>query len=247
VAWYDTNYKYRVPVLIYSSGGGTLDVRITVPPSFDLFWSTIQSDGDDIRVTTAGGVTLATYKWSSFTYATKTGTIDLDNVTIGAATATLVWLYWGYSSATSGASTFTASSPITGVIFPAEPTGKVYQYAPERPGASKPVIDIAKLPNESRLIWIDFRSVLARSSGGAQSHPQYDEVAQVAVDVQAATVSQASMVDQSKTVVIGRGVVGALIKAGTSGTNYAMIVKVTTSEGYIFEQRIKVRVLAVAE
>lgn len=249
MGWYDSNYRFRVPITVYHATGGTRDVRITVPKSWDRFWNSIESTGYDIRVTSSDGLTLVSYMLQSFTYASRVGVIDLDNVSLAAAdTNTVFWLYFEYSAAASAASVFTGASVVTGVIFPAfSAGGRLFKYGGERPGVTKPLIDVQKLPNERVMLWIDFLSVLVSAIGGGQYHQNFDEIAQISVDVQAAASSQAAMVDQSETVLVGRTLVGAYVKAGTSGTNYVLIVKITTSEGYIYEQRAKVRVYSVAE
>ncbi len=245
-------YPYRWPVAFYNAGGsGGVDVSIVIPPEWDEFWGNVQSTGYDIRFTRADGVTPIAWKRTSWTYASHTATLELDSVTAIGAGVTIVWMYWGAgATAADGATTPTISSAKTGVVSLHRPDPRrVFKYRTASPGAQRPPDTIAKTANEKILVWVDWSSVVNARVGQANSRSEYDEVGSVVVDVQAATASQASMFDQSETVVVGaaRVLVGVWIQAGTSGTNYVVIPKITTAEGLVYEHRVRLQVYSTAE
>ena len=122
MAWYDDAYARRVPIVVDDrAGSGSRDVTAAVPSTLAEFWDSIQADGDDIRVTLDDGVTPVTYQWSGFTYATRTGSVQVDNATAPQSAMNVLWLYFGSASATSGAGSFTASSARTGIAAPSTP------------------------------------------------------------------------------------------------------------------------------
>ena len=249
MSWYDSGYRGRAPVAVYNAGAsGSYDASISVPAGWDAFWTLIQSDGDDVRVTTSNGVTLATYQWSGFVYSTRSGSIELDNVSLIAGGTTLFYLYFRNASAAAGSGSFVAASPKTGTIVPYNPAGgRLARYEQERPGAAVPRTEWTKNAAESFIGWFDFSPALVRARQGARQHDQYDEIASITYDVQTGGASQASMFDASSVLVMDRGLVGVLVKAGTTNTNYTVICTVTTTLGYIYQARAKLRVRTVAE
>lgn len=249
MSWLDDNYRFRAPIAIDNSagGGGTSDVTITIPSDWDLFWSNVQSTGYDIRITTEGGGTAATWQRSSWTYATRTGVIQLDNYTMAASTTAQAWIYWGYASATDASGSFTASSPITGRIFLGAAPPRVVVVSPERIHDVSPRTQLSKLSSEAVYVLWDFRKMLLRRRDPVEGSSVYEEISYVSsVEVQSQGTPQASMVDTTKTRLMD-GAVVTWLKAGTSGTTYTAICKVVTTLGQTIEARAKVRVYDVAE
>ncbi|MCA9354007.1 MAG: DUF2341 domain-containing protein [Candidatus Kaiserbacteria bacterium] len=102
--WYaDTAFTDRIPVVIQDSEvPGTLTnfpVYVDLSHLGDDFWSDVQSDGDDIRITRSDGQTELPYEIVSFDPTNKTGELHfLANSISGTATTTF-YLYYNNPSA----------------------------------------------------------------------------------------------------------------------------------------------------
>ena len=60
MAWLD-GWLYRMPIAIdNTTAAATHDVTIPIPGDLDLFWDTIDSLGDELRLTNADGITVLT-------------------------------------------------------------------------------------------------------------------------------------------------------------------------------------------
>lgn len=112
-------YNYRMAVTAITDSitpGASYDVAITIGPDQEAFWSTVQANGYDVRLSTAvgsgGGIAYQRHTWS---YAAK-GAILRATVTLPATAASgalhVLYIYWG---ATTGTVT---TDPSTGTYTP---------------------------------------------------------------------------------------------------------------------------------
>jgi len=255
MAYYDENYRYRVAVAVdftTLSGTGTNDVSFTVPRFWDQFWGTIQADGDDVRVCDSDGATLLDYQWSTFTYASRAGVIEVDNVpytSLPAAGGTkVIWLYFGYDAATDGSSSFTASGALTGVIelLQADP-GMLARVAVERAGSETNLVNLPITDEEDALrVYIDLDARLRRRCARHNSANLGEEIEQVTtIVVTDQDADVASSTDDANTRIVscgqGRGSIISVQVDGsqlTDGSNYALKATVRTSEGQIIQPRV---------
>ena len=69
------------------------------------------------------------------------------------------------------------------------------------------------------------------------------------MDVQIAGATQAAMFDQSEVIAVGRRtpLIGLWVQAGTTGSDYTVIGKMTTSEGLVYEHRVRMQVRTTNE
>lgn len=245
VSWYDSNYKYRLAITVDNTAGGAgaADVTISIPYTLELFWSTVLSSGEDVRVTLGDGVTLATFDLDSFSKANKVGTIEIDNVTLVAACSHVLYLYWGYASATTGVSAFVPAAPKTGYIEQGKPADPVVVVTRQKPGETRSRDVISKIATETVQVWFDFRNVLERRTDPYATHLDYEEISYAVCDVTVnGSSSGASLITVADTRVIttaqGGGIVAVLVKGGASGTNYTVEALVTTSKGFSSPARV---------
>ena len=119
-----------------------------MPSTYAQFWDEIQADGDDVRVTLADGVTLASYKIHGFNYSNKVVNVHVNDVTVNSADAAVVlWLYWNNASAADAASTFTIASEKDGYLEMGVPGTGSHPVIPcrgESPGATVPRYQVGK-------------------------------------------------------------------------------------------------------
>ena len=173
MAWL-SGWSYRVPISVDMSAlseSGTNDATVVLDATWDHFWATIDTDGDEIRVTAADGTTAATYQWQAGTFskASKTGTIDIDNAPYSyAPSVTKLFLYYGNSGAASGAGSVQLSSAKTGYIDLLA-SANLVRVAGESPGALVPRITLPCTKTSVMPITLDLSGVLRRrcqSTGG---------------------------------------------------------------------------------
>lgn len=238
MAWYDDAYAYRVPIVVDDrTGTGSRDVTVTVPPTLAEFWGAIQADGDDIRVTLDDGVTLVTYQWASFTYASRTGVIEVDGATTPQAAMCVLWLYFGNASATSGAGSFTASSARTGHITATVPGPSVPILQGLASGQRPPSVWVGAT-GESRRVWWDLTGILSPLRAPSEGQTAGQEVQAVIADAQDNGSGASSLwVAGSERVIVtpdGRTLAGYIATGGADGGRYTDRLKVWTSDGELY-------------
>lgn len=245
MSWYDDAYLYRAPILIEDAAGG--DVTITVPADWDLFWDTIQADGDDIRVTQEDGITLATYEWSTFTYASRAGVIDIDGYAgEPGCTKGVHWLYFGNSAATDGAGSFTASAPVDGFIHLGAPAGHIVDLRQEEAGVEVPTQRLGKAVDADLYIWWRIAGLQSRLTTYNKSSA-LEEVAGITEAVVATGgATQAGMTDADRLRIVetqdGYTYIRMYVDDGASGTDYTVRLGVLTTEGRVITGRFLLEV-----
>jgi hypothetical protein len=252
VSWYNSSWPHRAAISVDNTAGatGSADVTVAIPIDFDLFWNNVLASGNDVRVTTADGITLATYDLAAgFDTSTRSGTIELDNVSLTSGKMHVFWLYWGYASASDARSAVTPSSPKTGYIEVGAPIEHLVRALPERPGETRPRVDVSKGSGETTRVYFDFGSSLARRVEPYQSHLLYEEISQVSYQVIAAGTPDPSLVTAANTRIVHPAIVGVELKDGSSGTDYTVVVTVvtSTSPSRTLARRARLRVIDVAE
>lgn len=248
MTWYDKNWKYRAPVAVHNNGAGTtIDAQVTVPPHWDHFWNTIESNGHSIRFAQSDGTTLAAYNRSSWTYASRTGVFDIDSISAIGNEVVAVYMYWGNAGASDGSTSPSISGAKDAEIEVGAPTTPVITLALDPYGNSNPRPRIQKTVSEVLDIWIDCRPMLSRRISTNAGSTRYEEIFSINMDVEANGASQASMFDESKTRVIDPGWARVRVKAGANNTSYTLIPRITTSLGRVIEARAIMKVVNTNE
>jgi len=162
--WADDSYSHRMPIGVDNVGGsaGTHDITVAVPFSWDEFWNTIQADGDDIRLYDANGESALTYEWAGFSYANKTGTIEIDDYAGPGEGFYVVWLYYGNASATDASTVISPASAKTGYITLTDPVKSSNRIIAqkENPDDAKPRQVLSKQDSTTEFVWIDVTDML---------------------------------------------------------------------------------------
>ena len=241
-------WSHRAPIAVNNSGGSASSqyITVSVPADMEEFWAHVnQTDGRDVRVTDATGSLVLSYELSGFSYASRTLTINIGPYTAPAGAVYQLWLYWG-SSATSGSVTVTTSTPKTGYIELGKPTELRMAVVPEREGDTRPRTVLAKPSTDTDWIWWDLRQILQHYLAPVANFLRLEEVSYISYVVNAGDAAQTGMVDATATRYID-GWVRTLVKAGTSGDDYTVILTVTTSLGRTITARCWLKVRDVAE
>lgn len=235
MGWLD-GWDFRIPIAVDNTGSAaTVDVVAPIPEDLDHFWDEIDSSGDEIRVTSADGITPQTYQWSGFNKTNKTGDIEIDNLTADSSNATtiLVWLYYGNTGAASTASSFTAAtSAVDGHIHSGKPAQYIASGAPIKQGLTQPENPLQKNTTDEVLVWIEMRAMLEGRRRKSGESLLWEEVHRVQVQVlNNAGADQSSLytADRTRFVETPNGFyVGVYVKAGTTATNYTIAPKIWT-------------------
>ena len=241
MSWLDADWRRRAALCLPGTGS-PVDVTFTPPPEWDAFWTVVDAAGDDLRFTTDDGRTLLTYKLTAWNSTTRAATIELDAVA-SISGPTFIWMYWGNSAATAGATTPTITTPVTATVFIGEPRGPIIRVARERTGGTTPRRVIPKGSGEGLWIWWDFGGLLQPAASPIAGVRHWEEIQGVTlIEVRDDTdTDQPSMYDEDETLVTG-AVVGTWLTGGTAGDDYIAACRVRTSLGRIIDARAKVRV-----
>lgn len=231
MAWLE-GWGKRFPISVYNSGSaGPYDVTTTIPASLDDFWDTIDSSGNEIRVTRADGVTAATYQWDSFTLSTRTGTLSVNATTLGAANVTVLWVYYDNAGAASGAGSFTPAAAKTPVIAQAPAGGLVLVARPELPGATAPAQRVSKSTGAGVFLWWELVDLLPPIGRKAWDAPRLEEPAYLTWTIEQAGSPVGAMLSASTTHLVevdGKTYVAVYAQAGTTANDYTGILTVST-------------------
>lgn len=229
-----TSQLYRLPITVDNSAGGAGAFNATVALQGDLshFWTTVQSTGNDIRVTRADGFTAVTkFDLDAFSTSGATGTVEIDDSAAGAGML-LYWLYWGDSSLSSGVSAFVPAGALTGYVDPGVPVSGYLVKAPaqERLDSTDALNKIAKTSDSTIFVWVDFGHLLQRRETQSGGTVEYELLSRVTVTAGAGLTSTASGI-RFEVSSPGAGVVRTQLSGGTTANDYLVTVTAYTSLG----------------
>lgn len=240
MGWYAASglWRRRAAISVEIAAATPIDVNITIPPEWDAFWSAIDSSGNNLRVIWYDGKTVLTYaidngSGGAFDKTNRLGRIQIDGMTVPNATGMLcIWLYFDPSSnQSSGASAVTISSAQNGYIELGTPGQHRFRHQPQTPRATKPRSIVHKTVNEQAFVWIR-HSLSRRATPGNSSSVHEEPLYCTQQVVNSSAVDQAAMYDVTKArwVWTPRGELWlrVLIKAGTTATNYTLVVLTRT-------------------
>jgi len=239
MSWYDEDQPHRRAISIDNSlAAGTVDVEITIPPEDELFWGSVQSDGDDVRVTDADGVTLLSYELTTWTYATRTAVLAIDALSIQATAGVYkASLYFGDAAAADASTTVTITSAVAGYIEQGSPRGAVYLVTagPQPRNSTQPTVQLQKGADEIIVVWWRVDGILQRRPDEYEGRLLHEEMYGAQFAIETGGTPQASMIEQASQRFVEiaiaserRQYVVMKAKAGTDGTDYTAILDVLT-------------------
>lgn len=270
-------WGYRVPVFINASSlagvagtDTTNDAQFTIPSTWDVFWTTIDSNGYEMRLCDSDGITPISYKRTdaaysgSFSKTNRDGGIQLDNVTFrygadGNGRGKLVWFYFGLTGQADTASVFVAASALTGYLEVAKPpdTNRVLRFAPEPPGQTLATLRVAKAAQEKLYVWADVTDLLLQQAAASAKKNVYEEIVEIFNSTEtnghrsySGGSLSGSLTDTSKcrfAWINNRMLVRVYLTGGTSGTNYTVDLPFRTTLDSEHHARFIVQVRDVAE
>jgi hypothetical protein len=111
--WLDSNWDYRVPINVVPSKVGTTSAVTNFPVYVDLtgfpnnFWSSVQNDGDDIRVVESDEITETPFELVSISTASSTGELHFLADSLSTTSTSTFYVYYGNPGASGYASSAT--------------------------------------------------------------------------------------------------------------------------------------------
>jgi len=240
MGWYSTGFNRRIEIAVnldYVGGvsppaTNTKDVEVTIPVNFSAFWENIQSNGFDAIVTLHDGITLTTFQRSSFNYATKQLTLQIQNYTYDNKenSVGVLYLYFDNPTAADASTTFTAVSPLTAKVFIGTPTGRI--IAAEQGGnnlSNAPGATITKTVDEQVYIWFRYSSLMNKMLAPYNDRVEFETPKQIKVfSLDSTGTDNATRYDRLETVFTA-GYVGIMVKSGSNNTTYQVGGLLTTS------------------
>jgi len=263
MSWLHSSWHFREAVSVHNTGSATtIDISFIVSADFERFWSNVQSNGQDVRVTASDGVTELPYNFAAFNYADRSLTVNVNDYALPGGNASIsgktmvIWIYWGYddganNTASDGTTGFTVSQEITSTSIEIGSIARagcpVIACRGESPTGTTPTPVVAVKPNESIHVWWDFRPHLAKRRNKYNGSNIMEEID--TIDVSAENSSQAdvtsTLLNESETRVMHPGFIRTTIRHITNdqSSNYMVTLTVTTTSGrtLTFPALVKVR------
>lgn len=236
MAWYGTSSntwqrRHAIAVVDTSGSPGSFDVTFPLGAQHAEFWENVQSDGYDILVTQADGVTLIDHKRLAWNYSAKTATIELDNAGLDRSAANvrihLLWIYFDTSSTVTSdpAASFTASSPLNARVWPGK-VNRALTIPPASAGDTQPRMIQQKSADDENQIMIDCGQFLDPADAPINNSSRYDEICWIQVSGETGTSTSSLWDSVSCRYDLTGRFFRSVIQSGSSGTDYTQWARV---------------------
>jgi hypothetical protein len=257
-SWYQDfangyQWSYRAAITVdVGSNTGARDVSISIPATWDYFWETVRSAGQDVRITAADGVTLIPFDIDTFSATNRTGTIEIDGYTVPGTGARvyLLWIYWGQAACSTAITPLSISGADTGYIELGRPSTRLVSNPIQRPGDTVARERTSKGTAESVFVWLDSGPLLGPRREPYAESVNYEAVSYATVDVQTggSTVGGMASVPSVRFVEYRDSVwIRQTVSAGVDDTDYTALWTITTTLGQVLTGRSVVQVRNVSE
>ena len=246
--WFNEDYRHRVPITLdHSAIGGvpaTVDIEIDVPADWDFFWTTIRADMLDVVVTDANSDVVAFNFKAGFSSVTKTLTLQLDAVVCStAASMQQYFLYFGYASeATDRKVAVSISSPDKGFIHIGAPFARIVMPANLRPAINQPQTVFVKSTTEEIDVFFSVAGLMSPRIDEFNKRMVYEEISEVVVRSFASDGSTSDSRYQLDDTRFVSGFVKVRSKGGSTATDYALSLQITTTEKQKYDIRCLISV-----
>ena len=249
MSWFNSNYEFRIPISVdfstITSGVPVLkDVQVDVPDDYDLFWTTIRSDFLDVVPCFPDGAVIP-FKRSVSNYANRQLQLQMDSISCPKTRCTVqIFLYYGNATeSTDRATTPTITTPSTGHIYLGAPSGRVVTPTLRQPNTQEPLAQFQKASTEVIDIWFSLKTLLSSRVEAFNERDLFEEVNTVKIQsLDAAGANDDARFEQTNVRFIN-GWVRARVKAGSSGTNYAVAAQIETDQNQLFDVRCLLKVI----
>jgi hypothetical protein len=253
-AWYDADWSYRAVALVNRTGtSGAKDVELTILPQHQHFWTNVDTNGEDIRVTDATGEVLLTFDLDGFNKTNQVGELEIQAYAGRDLAQQIIYIYYGATGKSTGVTTFTPSTPIGGAITPEQPTAPILRLFPERPGDPNPRVVVSKHASATAHYTIPLPDNLAANASAYNGHLGFDGWDYFTFVVTSSGTADGALISNPDVRIMDEGAQGerlslrVIVKGGTTGTNYTGVLTLTSTSGRIEVLTFEIRVLTPVE
>lgn len=242
------------------TGGGVaiVDVDLVIPPSLDVFWQNVRSDGNDMLlvegnglqpISLAAGNATAWDRGAVFNTTTKVGSIRIDGWQDAgnskhppiADRMMRLFLYYDFPTAAIdltdgviGALTPRAASIAEEHPFLSRPQ---IRTALERDGDVRPKVRLSKMTGETAKWYWNYKDELAKRFSAVNNRRRFEEVKFFNLDAESGGVADNSVVTEVDSQFVSDDVISTVITGGTDGQTHTVKLKLFTTEGRTLERR----------
>lgn len=239
MSWYASTSQYRVPVAVNNNNGAaSIDVTLTIPKDFGLFWAKVATNGHDIKLTDSDGFTAVTWQRETWDHANRNAVLQINDWSPDSSDATVIaYLYFGETSPTdTSGPAFTATTPKTGLVLAGTPPSgiTIVEAQPLPVDSDVPTTRYAWPPGQSGFVIFDVTRHLATQVHPFNDASDFEEVSAVEVETRNNGVVYAGGNTPSKTRVSqynGRTLVWMFLTGSVAQNDYIDEITVTTSLG----------------
>ena len=250
MAWYEDNFKRRMPIAIDSStisSGVALQFQITISAKWDDFWENVRSDGFDVHIVDQNGAKLTFERLSGWNVSTRTGQFRANYGTSKASNVIhAVFIYYDASDESSDSSVTVASStPQNAYVYLGAPFGNIVSLQDKTNLSTTPATVFQKDPDEIVDIWYPVAQLLAPSQLPINKRLALLYIQHLDMEVlNSSGVNQTAMYGLT-TIRIINNWVKVRVQAGAADTDYVvrLIVNDTNNQKFILSSLLQVRKL----
>jgi len=250
MTWYNENYKNRqiVGVDVFGGSAGTpssIDLEVTMPKDWDQFWDNIRTDMYDVVATDRDGNLLSFSRKTGANYSTRTLVIQVDNYLVkDSDSMSAIYIYYNNPAQASDLSVVTTiTTPKKAYIMLDNPHSRIISANISTSALDIPIQTFTKGTGESIHVYFMYGSIFAKRITPYNDRSDLEGIDFVTVhsyDNLGADNSSRYIEADTR---LGNGFIRATFTAGENNTDYAISVKITTTQKQILEPRAIIRVI----
>ena len=245
MTWYDTGFKQRQAVAIDATGTADAtvaarDTEFGIPSDWDLFWDNIRSDFLDVVVADPNGNLLSFSRKAGANYANRVLILEVDGYATKGQSVVQIYVYFQNPTQSSDLSTSTTmSNVLNGSIELSRPTAFLVRQPILRSPATVPQTAFVKTSTDEIDVYFAVDNLLGDRSAKYNNRLLYEGVDYVNVfALNSAGANDTGRYDETQTRFVG-DFVRVRAKGGSSGSDYALVCRIVTTE----TQQIDIRCL----
>ena len=251
MSWFSSDYQRRHIVSIdhFAGGGGspsTIFVQITIPKTWQFFWTKIRSDFKDVVLTDGAGQVLTYQRGTGSNYATQDLILQVkDFAAPHDDSVNAIFLYYFFAGETSDrSSSFSMPGSFrNGYILLERPYNRIVPANVGSTSNNQPITSFMKMTGEIIDVFYLTQTFLGERLQSYNERLNLEEISHAFIRVfnQDGTASSTLAAENSQ-MRLGNGFIRARFKLGTDDNNYAISLVLVTDDGQTIESRAIMRI-----
>ena len=245
MTWYNTSWKQRQAVAIDATGTAdatvaSRDTEFGIPADWDLFWDNIRSDFFDVVVADPNGNLLNFSRKAGANYANRVLILEVDGYATKGQSVVQIYVYFQNPDQGSDlAVATTMSNVLDGSIELSRPNAFLVRQPILRSPSSVPQTAFVKTSTDEIDVYFAVDNLLNDRAVKYNNRLLYEGIDYVNIfALNAAGANDTGRYTESATAFIN-GCVRVRAKGGSSGSDYALVCRIVTTE----TQQIDIRCL----